>query len=71
MRPIYFVQLIYANKKKQVQPWRLMPVILAIQRQRSGGSQLEACLGKQFKRPYLKNTQHKKELVECVKWQRP
>jgi hypothetical protein len=31
-------------------------------RQRSGGSRFEASLGKQFARPYLENTHHKKKV---------
>jgi hypothetical protein len=45
-----------------------MPVILATRRQRSGGLQIEASLGKQFMSPYLENTQHKIGLAECLKW---
>jgi hypothetical protein len=30
---------------------------------------LKPALGKYFMRPYLKNTQHKKGLVEWLKWQ--
>jgi hypothetical protein len=36
-------------------------------RQRSGGSQLEASTTKSSPRPYLKNTQHTKEMVEWFK----
>jgi hypothetical protein len=39
-----------------------MPVILATQE--TGGSRFEASLGKQFARPYLEKTHHKKGLVE-------
>jgi hypothetical protein len=45
---------------------RLTPILLW--RQRSEGSQFEASLSKQFKRPYLKNTLHKKGLVKWLKW---
>jgi hypothetical protein len=38
-----------------------------LRRQRSGGSRLEASLGKQFVRPYLENTQPKKGSVEWLK----
>jgi hypothetical protein len=38
--------------------------LFSLRRQRSGGSQFEASLGKYFMRPCLENTHHKKELVE-------
>jgi hypothetical protein len=46
-----------------------MPVILATQRQRSGGLWFEASQGKQFERPYLKKKKknHKNGLVEWLK----
>jgi hypothetical protein len=44
-----------------------MPVILATQRHRPGGLQFETSLGKQFARPYLKNTQHKTGLADWLK----
>jgi hypothetical protein len=44
-----------------------MPVILATQEAEIRGSQFAASLGKQFMIPYLKNTQHKKELAQVVK----
>jgi hypothetical protein len=34
--------------------------------QRSGGSRFEISLGKQFERPYLEKTHHKKGLVEWL-----
>jgi hypothetical protein len=45
-----------------------MPIILALGRQRSGVSRFEASLSKQFMRPYLENTEHKKGLAEWLKW---
>jgi hypothetical protein len=39
----------------------LTPVIQLLRRQRSGGSQFDVSLGKQFMRPYLENTHHKKK----------
>jgi hypothetical protein len=41
----------------------LTPVILALRRQRSGGLQFKASVGKWFTRPYLENTHHKKRVV--------
>jgi hypothetical protein len=46
------------------------PVLVAYCNPRySGGSWFETSLGKHFKRPYLKNTQHKTRLVEWLKWE--
>jgi hypothetical protein len=45
----------------------LMSIILALRRQRSGGSRFEASPGKYFVRPYLEQTHHKKRLVEWLK----
>jgi hypothetical protein len=45
----------------------LMPVILATQEERSGASWFKTSPGKWFKRPCLKNTHHKKGLVEWLK----
>jgi hypothetical protein len=39
-----------------------------IRRQRSGGSRFKVSPGKQFLGPYLEKTQHKKGLVEWLKW---
>jgi hypothetical protein len=47
--------------------WQLTPVIPATQVQRSGGSQFQARPGESFVRPYLKNTQRRKGLVEWLK----
>jgi hypothetical protein len=58
-------------RKESIQdgPQWLTPVIPATQEAlRSGGPRSEASLGKQFARPYLKNTQYKKGLVEWLKW---
>jgi hypothetical protein len=40
-----------------------MSIIQLLRRQRSGRSPFEANLGKWFRRHYLENTQHEKELV--------
>jgi hypothetical protein len=39
----------------------LRPQQELLRRQRSGGSRFEASLGKQFERPYLEKTHHKKK----------
>jgi hypothetical protein len=49
----------------------LMPVIISIWKAKIKGSSYEPCPGKQFERPYLENTQHKKGLVEWLKWENP
>jgi hypothetical protein len=41
--------------------------MLTTQEQRSGGSQFEVGSGKQFKRPHLEKTHHKKGLVGWLK----
>jgi hypothetical protein len=41
------------KKKKEAGHWWLVPVILATQEQRLGGSWFEASPGKKFLRPYL------------------
>jgi hypothetical protein len=48
-----------------------MPVIISIWKAKIKGSSYEPCPGKQFERPYLENTQHKKGLVEWLKWENP
>jgi hypothetical protein len=45
----------------------LTPVILATQKQKSGGLWFKASSSKQFTRPYLKKSHHKKRLVEWLK----
>jgi hypothetical protein len=47
--------------------WWLTPIILAIQEAeiRKIGVWGQ---GKYFERPYLENTQYKKEVAECLKW---
>jgi hypothetical protein len=45
----------------------LMLIILVLKRQRTGGSQFKASPVKQFMRPHLEKTHHKKGLVEWVK----
>jgi hypothetical protein len=47
--------------------WWLTSVILATQEAKSGGSQFEASLYKMKGRLYLKNTKHKKGLLEWLK----
>jgi hypothetical protein len=42
----------------------LTPVILATQEAEIRGSQFKASLAKQFARPFLKNTYHRKGLAE-------
>jgi hypothetical protein len=49
-----------AKKKKSRYQWLL-------RRQRSGGLRLEISLGKQFMKPYLEKTHHKRGLVEWLK----
>jgi hypothetical protein len=55
-------------KKQYAGIWRLSPVILATQEQRSGGLWFKASPSNVFKRPYLKNIQHRKGLGEWFKW---
>jgi hypothetical protein len=40
---------------------------IPLERQTSGGSRFKASQSKQFERPYLKNTQYKKGLLEWLK----
>jgi hypothetical protein len=47
--------------------WWPTPVIAALRRQRSGGSQFEFSQGKQSVRLYLKEILYKKGLVEWLK----
>jgi hypothetical protein len=44
-----------------------MPVILATQKAETRRMEAQS-LGKPFWRPYFKNAQHKKGLVEWLKW---
>jgi hypothetical protein len=60
--------IITKNGRIEARHQWLTPVILATQEARLGGSWFKASPGKQFMRLYLENTQHKKELVEWLKW---
>jgi hypothetical protein len=60
------------NKKKiprvtARQQW-LTPIILATPKAENKRITVQASLGKQFMRPYLKNTLHRKELSEWLTW---
>jgi hypothetical protein len=46
----------------------LTPVILATQETEIRGLRFKVSPGKYIVRPHLKNTQHKKGLVEWLKW---
>jgi hypothetical protein len=46
----------------------LTPVILATQEAEIRRIMVQSQLGKKFKRPYLEKTQHKKGLMEWLKW---
>jgi hypothetical protein len=47
--------------------WWLTPVILDTQEAEIRGSRFKARQGKQFTRPYLEKTPHKKGLLEWLK----
>jgi hypothetical protein len=66
LKQLYWFKLCRSPLKIARHQW-LMPVILVLRRQRSGGLQFKVSQGKYFVRPYLEKNHHTKGVVEWLK----